>query len=111
MNTMSHYLSFIRDKGRPLSEINPGSDEYGLRIDEALKALEILQETQSAILGGDILTGESGVLAYTYDNWYCEQYESESHMDFVKRSLDTAKAYIQEIAKRSGNDRYVVIVI
>ncbi|MCS6974164.1 MAG: hypothetical protein N2044_02445 [Cyclobacteriaceae bacterium] len=37
-NTLS-YLNFIKEKGRPLSEINPGSDEIALAIDDALQAI------------------------------------------------------------------------
>ncbi|MGC4059178.1 MAG: Imm40 family immunity protein [Chitinophagaceae bacterium] len=76
------YLSFVKLNGRQLSEINPGSDEIALGVDNALKALELLKENQIAVLGGDILTEENGELIYAYQlwgeeyqylNWYCDQ--------------------------------------
>ena len=73
MNTITDYLNFIKEKGRPLSEVNPGSDELALIVDDALKAIELLKGTHSAILGGDILMDKLGKLAYTYENWYSEK--------------------------------------
>lgn len=111
MNTISNYFNFIRERGKPLSEINPGSDELALKIDDALQAIELLQDTQSAILGGDILSDESGKLTYTYENWYIEKMDNESQIDYVERSYEIARNYINEVVKRSGKNRYVVIVI
>jgi hypothetical protein len=38
------FLQFIQAKGKPLSELNPGSDEYALKPEDALIALDILAE-------------------------------------------------------------------
>lgn len=111
MNKISNYLNYLRKKRRPLSEINPGSDEIALTIDEALEAIELLQRTQSAILGGDILSDESGKLVYTYENWYSEKEDSVSQADYANKSYDVAKKYIHEVASRAGKNLYVVIVI
>ena len=103
-------MNFIREKGRPLSEINPGSDELALKIDDALEAIESLQNTQSAILGGDILLDDLGKLTYTYENWYSEKIPNESHIDYCNRSYDIASNYLHALLKRDGDNRYVVIV-
>ncbi|MEZ4912402.1 MAG: hypothetical protein R2774_16250 [Saprospiraceae bacterium] len=52
MHSISNYLNFIKEKGRPLSEINPGSDEITLAVNDALQAIELLKDNQTAILGG-----------------------------------------------------------
>jgi Immunity protein 40 len=111
MNKISNYLNYLREKGRPLSEINPGSDEIALAINDALEAIELLEGTQSAILGGDILSDESGKLTYIYDNWYSEKMDSESQEDYANKSYEIAKNYINEVIKRAGKNIYVVIVI
>jgi len=59
MKSISTYLDFLKEKGRPLSEINPGSDEVALTVIDALQALELLRDNQTAILGGDILSEEN----------------------------------------------------
>jgi hypothetical protein len=111
MNPISEYLNFIREKGRPLSEINPGSSEIALTVDHAIRAIELLRGTQSAILGGDVLSDESGTLAYTYENWYSEKLEGESQADYSNKSYDIARNYINEVVKRHGKNRYIVLVI
>jgi hypothetical protein len=118
------YLDFFREKGRPLLEINPGSDEIALTTDDALQALDLLDGNQISILGGDILSEkEDGSLIYAYQlwgseyhylNWYCDKSNSENQEDYAKRSYIIAKENIKtanDIAKRLGKKCYIVIVI
>ena len=117
------YLKLLREKGRPLSEINPGSDEMALTLEDALLALEKLKDSQTAILGGDVLTEESGRLIYAYQlwgdeyiylNWYCERIPNEGQIDYSERSYFTAKESILNARKVSVNFNkkcYIVLVI
>ncbi len=126
MKQISIYLNFIREKGRPLSEINPGSDEIALTVNDALYALDLLDGNQIAVLGGDILSEkENGELIYAYQlwgdgqeyhclNWSCSKIDSENQEDYTKRSYVIAKESIKtanDIAKRLGKKCYIVIVI
>ena len=72
MTTISEYLDFAKSKGRPLAEINPGSDELALNANEALEAIELLKANETPILGGDILSTDSGKLIYAYQLWGSE---------------------------------------
>lgn len=120
-NTLS-YLNFIKEKGRPLSEINPGSGEIALAVDDALQAIELLKENQTAILGGDILSEDSGELVYAYQlwgeeyhylNWYFDRIDNESKDDYLKRSYILAKegiANAHTTAERLKNKCYIVFV-
>jgi len=120
-NTLS-YLNFIKEKGRPLSEINPGSDEIALAVDDALQAIELLKDNQTAILGGDILSEDSGELIYAYQlwgeeyhylNWYCDRIDNESEDDYLKRSYILAKEGIvnaHTTAKKLKKKCYIVFV-
>lgn len=124
MNSLSNYLNFIKEKGRSLSEINPGSNEIALTVNDTLYALNLLEDNQIAILGGDILSEDihsrlayvihSWGYDYHYLNWYCDKMESESQEDYVKRSYTIARESIKtasDIARRLGESCYIVIVI
>jgi hypothetical protein len=124
MKSISNYFNFIREKGRSLSEINMGSDEIALVVDDALRALDLLNDNQIAVVGGDILSEkENGSLIYAYQlwgseyhclNWYCAKKDDESQEDYVKRSHMVAKKSIQtanDIAMRLSKKCCIVIVI
>ncbi|OPB88529.1 hypothetical protein [Elizabethkingia ursingii] len=51
-------------------EINSGSAEVALTVADALQALDLLDGSGVAILGGDVLAEkESGELIYAYQFW------------------------------------------
>ncbi|MBV4360606.1 hypothetical protein [Pinibacter aurantiacus] len=52
-----------------MSEINPGSDEVALTVDDAFYALELLKKKHTEILGGDIFSEDNGQLIYAYQLW------------------------------------------
>jgi hypothetical protein len=122
MENILSYLNFIREKGRPVSEINPGSDEIALAVDDALQAIELLENSQTAILGGDVLSEDKGELIYAYQlwgeeyhylNWYCDRMDNESEDVYLKRSYNIAKEGIvnaSKTAERLNKKCYVVIV-
>jgi hypothetical protein len=123
MTTVATYFNFIKEKGKPLGEINPGSNEYALEVDDALQAIELLKESQMPILGGDILSNKSGSLIYAYQfwgsqyhslNWYCEMTDGETKEGFCSRSYYIAKEAIDnasKIAKRLGEKCYITLVV
>lgn len=106
----SIFTDHLLSKGRPLVEINQGSDEVALTPSNALEAIDLLAGSQVAILGGDVLSDASGKLSYTYENWYCEQSQGENLMAFVKRSHEVANEFIAKLIGRSYNNVYVVLV-
>ncbi|GEM68737.1 hypothetical protein SMI01S_23430 [Sphingobacterium mizutaii NBRC 14946 = DSM 11724] len=120
-NTLS-YLNFLKEKGRPLSEINPGSDEIALAVDDALQAIELLKDNQTAILGGGILSEDSGELIYAYQlwgeeyhylNWYCDRIDNEREDDYLKRSYTLAQEGITNAHATAENLKkkcYIVFV-
>jgi hypothetical protein len=123
MTTLSEYNKFIKSKGRPLSVINPGSDEVALRVTDAVKAIELLNQFSCPVLGGDILTTDSNSLVYAdqhwgleyhYLNWHCDRKESEDLKDYATRSILKAKEAINEaerIARKLKDECYIVLVI
>jgi hypothetical protein len=123
MAQISIYLNFIREKGRSLSEVNPGSNEIALTVNDALHALDLLNGSRIAVLGGDILSEDNGKLTYaiyswgydySYLNWYCNKIDDESQEDYIKRSYVIAKKSIEianTVAKSLDKECYIVIVI
>lgn len=119
---MPTYLDFLKEKGKPLSEINPGSDEIALTVSDALEALELLRDSQTAILGGDILSEENNGLIYAYQfwgeeyqylNWYCDKNDNESRTDYLRRSYLLAKEGItnaNKTAEQLEEKCYIVFV-
>lgn len=124
MNRISEYLNFIKEKGRPLSEINLSSDEVALMVSDALQALELLKDSQTIILGGDILSEDANnklgyaIRLWDYDyhylNWYYDKAEDKSGADYLQRSYEVAKAGIanaNEVAERLKKKCLIVFVI
>lgn len=123
MIAASEYFDLLKSKGKPLSEINPGSDERALEISDALHAIELLRDSQLPILGGDIMSSDSGKLIYAYQlwgseyhslNWYCDKQDNESQAEYCTRSYEVAKESINravEAAKQLKRDCYIVLVV
>ncbi|MBC8036704.1 MAG: hypothetical protein H7X89_05760 [Rhizobiales bacterium] len=103
------FTEFLLSEGRPLAEINPGSDEYALKPLVALKALDLLSGSQVAVLGGDVLKDEIGKLTYTYENWYCERLPKEDPLHYVNRSQMVAREFINALVRKNNETLYVVL--
>ena len=100
--------NFIRENGRPVSEVNPGSKEMALAVEDAEIALKSLHSSKKAILGGDIMSENEGRLMYAYQlwghgyhylNWSCDKEDIESEDAFISRSYDVAMKAIADAAR------------
>lgn len=123
MKPISIYLNFLRSKGRFLSEINPGSDNLVLSAKDALKAINLIQNANLRIVGGDILTNDNEKLKYAYHvwgkkyhylNWSCEELENELLEDYKKRSYEFAEnAIIQalKVAEEFKMECLIVLIV
>ena len=122
MKSIFNYLNFLKQKGKPLSEINPGSDEIALTVEDALQALELIKDSGEIILGGDILSEDNSELIYAYQlwgeeyhflNWYCDRTSNEGKEAYLRRSYDMAKESINkanETAEKLKKKCYIVFV-
>lgn len=122
MKSISIYRDFLKEKGKPLSEINPGSDEIALTVEDALQALELIKDSEEIILGGDILSEDNNELIYAYQlwgeeyhvlNWCCDRTSNESKEAYLKRCYDIAKESITNANKIAGKLKskcYIVFV-
>lgn len=100
MPDVTKYIGDLLKNGRPVSEINPGSNQVALRPNEALRALELLKNGQTAVLGGDVFSedGQGGLShayvlwgsKYCYLNWCCDPTATESAAAYSERSIKVA---------------------
>lgn len=88
----SSEIDLILRVGRILTDI--GVNNWGLRREVALMALDSLLSKNVAVLGGDVYIAAAGSVKPTYDNWYCNRISSESDEEFVQRSIAKAKEYV-----------------
>ncbi|MDH6344165.1 hypothetical protein M2480_003080 [Parabacteroides sp. PFB2-12] len=119
---MYDYQKIIEKRGRALSEVNPGSSEYALSVNDSLEIIDILLKQQIPILGGDIISEKSGKLIYAYQlwgieyhylNWCCDKMENESKKNYILRSYNIAKETIVkalDIANHLHEKCYIVLV-
>jgi hypothetical protein len=123
MYDATEYYDLLEEVGRPLSAINPGSNERALPCAMALGGIEILSNLEIPILGGDILTEQSGELMYAAQSWgskyvsldwYCKRQNGEDLLDYIRRSHSLAISSIRhanEIALDFKQKCFVVLVI
>jgi hypothetical protein len=117
-----NYMNFIRKVGRPMSEFYEGSNEFALKTEDALSAINILRGSQLPIVGGDIVSEDSeGKLIYAiylwgyeyvYLNWY---YEEENQKDeYIEKSYQLAQEKIiaaNNTAKHLVKSCYIIIIV
>lgn len=121
---LENYLTFLEKNGIPISDLNPGSTEKALSVENALKAIDKISNSGVPILGGDILVvNDHGALKYVhqvlgkeyhYLSWSCDKEEVEDNIEYSRRSYKTAKEKIlesKEIANKNNTECYVILVI
>lgn len=120
--SMKSYFNFIKENGKPLSEINPGSNEIALTVIDALQALDLLRDSQTVVLGGDVLSEKNDELIYAYQlwgdeyqylNWYCDRIDNESKANYLQRSYELAREGItnaNKTAEQLKKKCYIVFV-
>jgi Immunity protein 40 len=89
MNKFYEYLSTYG------MNINFGTrSEFALTRQNAITALNILNELEAVILGGDVFVLEDQQLVPSYANWSYDERADEPNLDISKRSILAASNYI-----------------
>ena len=104
-------MAIISSEGRPLAEINPGSTEIALSRMAALKAIDALDNTNIAVLGGDIVVAEDERLRYADATWHTNRRAEEEAMAFALRSRIAASDYVRGYPQRPGPQPLFVLVL
>ncbi len=104
-----------------MSNINPGSEEYALSFYDVLTAIDILQNSQSTILGGDIMSEYNNELIYAYQLWGSEYHtlnwafqkkddDASCYMKSIQLAIDSIKI-ANAIADRLKKKSYFVLIV
>lgn len=104
----SSKIKSIISIGLPLENI--GIKNWALNRAQALATLEEFQKHGIAVLGGDVYEMLDGALEPNYDNWYCEQNNEESFLDFSKRSIIDARTYLNNYDQNKKDTIYFTFV-
>lgn len=111
MNLPTRYTEISRSTGRPLSEINPGSDERALPAVAALEAINALAGSSVAVLGGDVLVSDNRGLRYASANWHSKRRSQEPARAFAERSQREAREYIENYKQGAQVEPLFVLVV
>jgi len=121
MKDIINYLDFLEKNGRPLCETYIGSDEIALKVEDALQALELIKDSQTIIIGGDVLSEDNNKLMYAHQlwgqeyhvlNWYLDS-EDYKRKDFLKSYHMAREGIINanKVANKLKKKCYIVLVI
>ena len=104
----TEYEQFLKNCGTPRTDAEGG--EVALKKTNALEALELLDNTDVGVLGGDVYELEDdGYFQPTYDNWYCNK-DSDEQSTFAKKSRKLAYEYLSNYQEKEGLDIWYVLV-
>ena len=105
----SQFSEFMKNFGVARTTVEGG--EIALTKADAIKAIELLSDSELGILGGDVYKLESdGYFRTTYDNWYCNKDDLPSS-EFARLSHEKAIHYLQNYKEADGlNIRYVLVI-
>jgi hypothetical protein len=84
-----------------------GINEIAWSPSDAIEVLRLLDETDVAVLGGDVYRREGVEFEPTCENWYVDRGRCESIGEFAKRSREVARSFI---GKLSGRECWVSLV-
>jgi len=110
-NNMSYaeYKQFLKDCGTPRTNAEGG--EVALKNSDAIKALDLLSDTDIGVLGGDVYKLESdGYFRPTHDNWYINK-GTEDKITFAKKSRNAAYKYLTNYTEQKDLDIWYVLVV
>lgn len=87
-----------------------GIKNWALAKDQALKALDRFLAAEIPILGGDVYENNNGVFSPNYDNWHSDFLPGESESDFLRRSINESKMYIEKYKKSQPDKLFFGLV-
>ena len=101
----------IKERGIPLGQWNPGSEEFALDKESAIRALETLEGSNIAVLGGDVVRILQGRLKYVYAQWSSERRNGEDSKNFAMRSRREALDFVLTFRPMEAYEPLFVFVL
>ena len=105
----SNEIDNILSNGISLESL--GVKNWAFSQKESLLILDKFVELQIPVLGGDVCDLVNEAIRFNYDNWYCNKLSNEPHLDFVKRSINKAREYIEQYSVKKSDKIFFVFVL
>jgi hypothetical protein len=106
MNVDNSFEEFCKNRGYAVF----GTNEFALKIDDAIAAIALAKESNIQILGGDVYYLKSGDIESAYANWSSERRQSEDETTYTQRTWKEAEEYIVKFPKNSNSETLFVLV-
>jgi hypothetical protein len=102
----------LKSVGRPMNEVNPGSDEIALPLNRVEEALALLEKHLIPILGGDLIFEDGeGKLRYAFGSWSCSREPGEALREYLPRCFKAAREYLGGVIQLHPTNAYLVLVL
>jgi hypothetical protein len=109
MTDSKEFEELLKNAGISLATL--GLRDIGLLRNDALRAVEILRNTNLPILGGDVYFRRKDRIKFAYANWIADPNPSEDRETYLRRSWDTTEAYLRSFPESSDTEPLFVIVV
>ncbi len=83
-------------------------NNWALTKDQVLDVLQKLEVEGIAIFGGDVMVETGGQIGFESSSWHSDIKKDEKYSDFVKRSIQETKGYINKYP--ISNVTYFILV-
>ncbi len=107
---LNQYIKFIRERGIPLQP-KVGTKGRAFTKEDALKAVDILRQSNVSILGGDVLIEKNSEWKYEVASWHSDQSQDESVEKLIRRSLNETKEFIKNYQEDAEGKNYFILII
>ncbi|MGE5409829.1 MAG: Imm40 family immunity protein [Clostridiales bacterium] len=87
-----------------------GINNWALTKPQALKVLEQFESSNIAVLGGDVYEREGNHFQIIYDNWCCDPLPNDTKAEYIKRTIEKARIYIEQYNTNSPRQIYFTFV-
>jgi hypothetical protein len=103
------YDQFLARTGVSLQQL--GLADIALQREDALVAVEILQRQATPILGGDVYLVQDSRTEIAHANWHSDRRADEALDDYIIRSCQETRTYIEAFPRRDGVTPVFVLVV
>lgn len=86
-----------------------GINNWALTKSQALEALDKLLVLRIAVLGGDVVEAKDYIRP-NYDSWSSDPQPGERNEEYLKRSIEESKSYIEQYPAYIPGRNYFVLV-
>lgn len=109
MGVFDDFQNFVKQNGVCLQGC--GVLDFGLPAALAIEAIEILQGSSVAVVGGDVYALDGGSPVRSYDSWHAPDRQLVDVDRFEEVSHEAAKDYMRNYRERNGDNFLYTLVL